>query len=89
MAIKDTVNNTRFGRPIEDAYIKFCYAFWSDMDQEGKLQFSVWSSPTAEAEGLVALAIIDVPTGTIFNGIQEKAYAEIKKHPNYLSAIDV
>jgi len=89
MAIKNRVVDTKFGVPVDDAYIKFNYGYWSDKDMEGKLQFSVWATATSEAEGKAALTIIEIPADIIFQGIQAKAYAEIKKHPDYLDAVDV
>lgn len=89
MAITHRVEDTRFGIPVDDAYIVFGYAFWSSSADSPKLQFSVFADEAAYIAQKSALTVIEIEAGDIiFAGIQQKAYAEIKKHPDYLDAID-
>ena len=89
MAIKKTIIDERFGSEFAGAYIKLAYLRWSDVDNKTIGNFSVWSTPTAEAEGKECIEIIEVDLTHLYPKIQEDAYKEIKKLPKYVDAEDV
>ena len=89
MAIKQQVIDARFGSTIPDAYIKFCYMRWSDVDKKCMATFSTWATPTAEAEGLECIETFEIDVTSVFPNIQEDMYKEIKKLTKFKDAIDV
>jgi len=89
MAIQLDITEEQYGMLIADAYIKFCYLDWSDQTNKVTATFSVWSTPTAEAEGKSCIDHIMVDATALYPKIQEDMYKELKKLDKYKDAIDV
>ena len=89
MAISKDVINKRFGTTVSGAYIKFCYLGWASVTNTAVAHFSVWATPTSEAEGKESIELIEVDVTHLFSKIQTDMYAEIKKLPEYKNALNV
>ena len=93
MALQQNLLISKTGATVDNAYIRFHYAQWSkEWDQlkpEGSLQFTVYASEQAFLDGKEMIDFFEIPAGTILQNIEQLAYVELKKHPDYLDAVDV
>lgn len=93
MALKKDLIEPKSGVSVDGAYIRFHYAQWSkewiDVKPEGSLQFTIYASEQAFLDGKEMLSFFEISAGDMFTSLEALAYAELKKHPNYLDAIDV
>ena len=89
MALQKDILSERVGNIVADAYIKFSYLRWSDVDSKVIATFSVTAYSTAESEGKEAITHIDIDETDKFPNLQALMYVEIKKLSEYSDALDV
>lgn len=89
MALSQDTPDDRFGYTVVGAYIKLAHFRWSDADMRAVATFSVFATPEARSEGKEVITNIEVDVTDQFLSIQPQLYAEIKKLPEYASALDV
>lgn len=90
MAIEKTVVEDRFGLQIADAYLKVNFITWDAVTQQWRIEYVVWSSPTAEAEGKEALSVNRVFVDfDVLPDLRKTAYEHLKTLPEFAGYKDV
>lgn len=89
MAFEQDIIEERFGSFMPGAYVKLCYISWSDQDKRLMATFSIWASPTAEAEGKEAISVKPYDITSLFPELQGDIYKHLKKNPDFAGSKDV
>ena len=89
MALQQDITDSRFGYLAKNAYIKFAYLRWSDVDKRTVATFSIFASKEALESGKEVIENIEIDVTGSFPNIQSQIYAKIKSMPDFASAIDV
>jgi len=89
MALEDNVVDDIRGGTYQNAYHKLAQVAWSDINKQVIATFSVFATPTAEAEGKEVVSSIQVDVTDLFPDIQKKIYEKAKLDPAFNDPKDV